>query len=497
MDFMVKEMRHREWTRRLNKKLEGKPQAIKMIQRRTLSTALLVVDLIENIPFAKLSMTLYFYCQDVNMAKFTRLYESQIELAGANPEKFAFQLHKFYNNISNQIKKENLYSEYFEFCYRCERLRIENTNRNMVDNVIIAYMDLLIQTMEYLRPSKFELDKVVAGRKTTGELITIADPFPNIDIAANELNDLIDERTKKKKIITTFDVEEIYSRYGYDNISSVDDMEILSNMDRIQCSTISFMSPFINEYTFDILPKTPCTGFVLPFESFKTNIPSKDIKERLIRRRKTLPTNGVIVSFTDGNILFKKLLLKETFFDNKIFMLYRFSTSQGDLCGYYDTKEKFFHSVIVEYMAANILEDFSALVLYLYGCYTLEDKDYQIGRLPELFKLGGYVGIKATGILYGGRLKNVYDGSTQVTKDTGATQATQARGARKGNEDYETTTRAIQGMIRKLPNGQKASEKAQVLAASLGYELGVNETYVQSFMKQVFRLKRKEESNEE
>ena len=55
--------------------------------------------------------------------------------------------------------------------------------------------------------------------------------------------------------------------------------------------------------------------------------------------------------------------------------------------------------------------------------------------------------------------------------------------------EYETAETSIQGYIRKLPAGQKASQEAKELAESLGYDLEPNETYVRPFIRQVFRMK--------
>ena len=126
------------WWKKLNKKLEGKPQPMQILQKRTMNTALAVLENLDGIPFTKLSMSLYFYCQDLKMSEFTHQYENQLELAGANPDKFVFQLHKFFNEISVKIKKEDLYSDFFEFYYRCVRLRLEHENKAIEDQVIVA-----------------------------------------------------------------------------------------------------------------------------------------------------------------------------------------------------------------------------------------------------------------------------------------------------------------------------------------------------------------------
>ena len=60
---------------------------------------------------------------------------------------------------------------------------------------------------------------------------------------------------------------------------------------------------------------------------------------------------------------------------------------------------------------------------------------------------------------------------------------------------YEAAEVTIQGYIRKLPAGQKASEEARTLAENLGYGLEPNETYVRPFIRQVFPLKERTETS--
>ena len=74
------------WWRRIYKNSKGKSLPMTLLQTRTLSTAVEVLDWVSEIPFEKLSMSLYFYCQDVGMREFTRAYEAQLELAAANEE---------------------------------------------------------------------------------------------------------------------------------------------------------------------------------------------------------------------------------------------------------------------------------------------------------------------------------------------------------------------------------------------------------------------------
>jgi hypothetical protein len=182
--------------------LRGKPYPVITIQRRTLSTASEILDTIRDIPFEKLSMSLYFYCQDVGMAQFTHAYESQIELAGANPDKFVFGLHEFYTRMASKIRKEDLYDLFFEFYYRCMKMRFKSSNEKIDDKVMIAYQNLLIQQLEYMR--SFLIGKL--GWATMNALPNISGGFG------------------------MFDTDVVVKSGGYDQTSMAEDMDMLLRM---------------------------------------------------------------------------------------------------------------------------------------------------------------------------------------------------------------------------------------------------------------------------
>lgn len=468
------------WWKKLNKKIEGKPQPVQVLQKRTMNTAIATLEDLINVPFSELSMSLYFYCQDLQMTQFTKLYESQVELAGANPEKFVFQLHSFFNEISTKIKKENLYQDFFEFSYLCSRVRLSpNLYRSINSKVIMAYLNLLLQTTEYLRPSKFDFSKNIVGISTVGEVLTINDPFPLLDMGGYDLQLTTEKIFKTKAAVPNLPqlIHQSYSKYGYP-LKSLEDIEMLSNVDRIFTAMTSTLYPFINEFTFDILPQKPYNTVATPLFDLTSGI-TFSLPTKLKKRKKTLPTNGVTIQFE--NLFFKTLLLKETYYHDRIFCLYKMQTTGGDISGFFDTKDAFFYSVFLDYDSKELNAHFQDLVLYCYSCYTLNDPNFEITKIGDFFIYKG-TPITAMGTLQGGKLRNQYHKETD--------REVQA-GARKGNDAYTSETKAIQGFIRKLPNGQKASEKAVALAESLGYDLSPSETYVQPFTKQVFKLKYK------
>ena len=439
------------WWRRVTKKANGKPLPLIILQTRTLSTAVEILEWIQDMPFKKLSMSLYFYCQDVGMKEFTRAYETQLELAGANPEKFAMGLHRFYNEMAHKIQKENQYDLFFEFYYRCVRLRIRNEDEKIDATVSTTF---------------------VAGRKTTGEILVREDPFPTFDLPIYELRSAFEQGKKFEN--AEEHLYEMYRKAGYEIYNADDQMRIVAQ-DKIHTTTCCTLLPFINEYTFDILPKTIYNANSDIIHKILTWVDLDTIKADLKHRKRTLPTNGVRITFS-GTEIISEILFKEILWDNSFYMLYRISTSNGDLSGVYETRDSFFYSIFQtsvghEYLTAGV----ESLVLFCYATQVLGG-EYNLEKINRFISVQGCDRLTATGYGQGGRLRNVYDG---------------VQPKREG--DYVAGETSIQGYIRKLPAGQKASQEAKELAESLGYDLESNETYVRPFIRQVFRLKERTE----
>lgn len=106
-------------------------------------------------------------------------------------------------------------------------------------------MNLLIAQLEFLKPNMFNINQLVVGVTTDGEMITKNDPFPNIDIPNQEIL-----RQPPKNIL---DADKLYRKYGYD-LLSFQDARSKSNFHR---NNINMLVPFINEYTYDLIPVEP------------------------------------------------------------------------------------------------------------------------------------------------------------------------------------------------------------------------------------------------
>ena len=372
--------------------------------------------------------------------------------------------------MARKIQKEDLYDLFFEFYYRCVKLRLRNENEKINETVTTAYQNLLIQQLEYLRPEKYDLKTFVAGRKTTGELIVREDPFPTFDVPIFQLRSELEQGKRFSK--TEEHLYELYRKQGYP-IHSERDQQLIVAQDKIHTTTCCMLLPFINEYTFDVLPQTVYNANSDIIHRILPNMPSSVLRADLRRRKRTLPTNGAKVKFIGTSIL-QELLLKEILYDGSIYLLYRLSTGNGDLCGVYETRDQFFYSIFQSSIGHEYLtEGIETLVLYCYASLVLGGK-YLLPDLHEAVKILDCEKLEASGFGQGGQLRNAYD--REEPRRTG---------------EYEAGEASIQGYIRRLPAGQKASREAVELAESLGYELEQNETYVRPFIRQVFRLKEK------
>lgn len=467
----------------LDKQIQNKPDPVKTIMRRTMNTATTIISTIADVPFEKLTASLYFFCQDIKIKGFTRLYESQLELAGANPEKFAKGLHKFYNETTVYIKKENLYQQFFDFLALTMRARSMRLTVPEDDLVMNCYQSLLLQNAEYLKPNKFDFSVVICGQSTAGELLVVDDIYPTLDKPAYEIERSIRDGKYKTNKEMIADIEPIYSKYGYKDVYNINEISTLSAVDRIASNQRLAMLPFINEYTFDLLPTTPFSTFAAPFAFLRTSLSADTLVNQLHKRKRTLPSNGVTFIFNDEKMLIRKVLLKEILYDESIHMLFKMETMEGDLCGYYDTKDGFLYHIFNETKGTPLFHNIKCLLLYLYGCAVLQDGEIMQQKLSDVFwysisERDGIQHLEINMKMYGhgGKLKNVYEKTTLV-------------GRSRNSELYEGELRPIQGFIRRVPEGQTPSEEARARAEALGFDLAINETYVQPFIKNVLHLK--------
>ena len=475
------------YIRLLEKRLVKKPEESKQLQRRTLHSALAVLRCLKDVPFSDFSRTLYFLCVDSKTDEFTRYYEAQLELALIDEEKFVKNLHKFYSEMSKRIRDEDLFSRFFQFMsFFC--IKRYNYNATTVHRAVSdSYVNLLLQQTEYLRPEKYNLKQRVMGLSTKGELILADDFMPFLDNITNTMEyEAIVKNSIHGQAAFQQRFMELLRAYGLPVLSE-DDYNEIAQKDRLFTNTSCVMSPYINEYTFDILPTADNTlsANVYKLSLLTTDLNLEELKDKLKHRARTLPSNGVVFSLEPQSAQIVRMVkLKEVLFGDEIIMLYKVTTCIGETSGFYNTNTGIFFNVLADVSLKSIYENMQCFILYLYCCAVLRDGKGMLGRMKDVVSFindrpgDPLIDYEVNTALLGGKPRDVYHRGEAAERRFDA-------------EKYQYEERQIQGFIRKLPMGHHASAEAMDRAKLLGFDLEDNETYVQGFVKNVPCLKEK------
>lgn len=489
------------WLAKKTKNCSG-PQII--LQKRTLNTAGVIRIALRDIPFNKLSATLYFFCRDMEYTQLARRYESQIELASIDPEKFTKGLHKFYNETAKMLERDGTFHIFAEFLSN-GILHYDGVKQLEMDEECIAvqdsYMSLLMQQADYLRPNKFDLDVRICGQTTAGEIMTAPDFIPYSDVAADEAYDRLNEagENASAQLLDRY-LCEAFKKRGM-NVSGLSEFDYLNERDKNFATQMYALIPYINEYSYDIVPSAQ-NVFLLLAPTFLTIVfgeryQTDELEVMLKKRVRTLPANGQTFEFkyAEGtSAAFYIGLFKEIFYNDSIVMLYKILTAAGEITGFYNTKTGLFFSplCIGEKRVSDEAARLKRFVLFLYASLVTRQGDEMRANMCSYLQLGipddfddppDFTQKNYEFIAYGigGKLRDVYhpdkDGEHRPT------------GPRAGNEAYEAKPTSIQGFIRRVADGRKPSQEAIDRAAQLGFDLGPDETYVQPFIRNSWKKK--------
>ena len=459
---------------KLTKKMSGKPISLRVLPMRALNTAILIKQNLEDIPFEELTLQMYFFCKDTEFKDFCHKYEAQIELASADGEKFKQGLYAFYQKMASQILKEDKLKDFLEFLGSCFQLEFVPGNRtNNVSKIIEQYTNLLIGQLEFLRPSKFDFKTMVAGYNEKNHCaLTVPDLFPLLDMPAYTVQKSFQMKPTVEEILKS------YESFGF-HFDRFMDIGIADKLNLTQTLTAAFMSPYITEKNISILPAQPLSIYM---DKLKTAIPSSDVKTEeletiLTKRKKLLRGNKTTIRFSNSPL--KELILMEDIHCDELVLLWKLEfVNEGDTSGIYLSKNKRFMSFFGiahdnELQTRKLEERTKAFVLWCYASLVCNNESYNIEKIRDSFHFIGK-----------------YDYSASIIHHSAAGKNECATG-RIGNEKYEEVESNVGFYIRKLPVGQRASEEAKRIAEEMGFDLSLDETFVQSFNRVAYHLKEK------
>ncbi|MBO6229465.1 MAG: hypothetical protein J6O50_02780 [Ruminiclostridium sp.] len=450
-----------EHYRALDRKYYHKGIPILILHRRAATTAFSVIWTIKNIDVADLLLTGYFMIKDIRFYELARKYENMLELAKINKEQFLKQIYGFYMQSATVIRKDGLFKRFLEFISF-----FQNDDRAYTDEVTCsvyrAYIDLLLCQCEFLKPNKFDVNKMTAGVTTDGVPIETNSAYMGSDAALIELEHDIFAR---KTFDPNRDFGKYFAKYGY-NVTDVDSASLLATECRNYNNTILSLSPYINEFTADILPGK---GFDPQIMDYLNDIPAVigdfDFKSVLRSRRRTLPSNGIRIHLEKSRF-YREMLLKEIYYDDAVICLFRLETKVGETAGFYNTQTGKFSSSL--HMNTENVHHFGdsveRLILWAYSAFVTD----VVQQSSESYR--SYLDDRNCNVVFAAipgklRIPTGYENIRTIA----------------GDDRYETVIMHINGYIRKLPKGHKASDKASAAAEALGYSLDENETFVCPF----------------
>lgn len=411
------------------------------------------------------------------------LYIDQLRLAITEPREFIKSVYFFYVDRATEINKTRSQEQFFHllYTYRIEYCEVENPISNIFGN-------FLLRQLYYLNPNQNGADRIVCGITTYGEIMTVKNPYPGFGTAVVELNQCSDSA-----------IVNVCKSHGLP-INSNDEYNVLYDRLDLYLKHAMILAPFIDEYTYDILPDfktlklwekdTPLFGIMLPMDFYEN---SGEIISRIQnRRRKTLPLNGVTISFRsdDKDFPVQRILMKEVFRSDKPTVLYKAETLIGDLSGYYDISSSIFCNILTmtnwaKYEAYNAIQN---MIIYLYACIVLDKEN---GLFENKYRRMSFVKdrgndnkpltlfpyeIKIQSL--GGKKEDIYQLKCKdaLPKDISV-------------KPYITRITKVPGYTRSVPKGDSTSQIAKDLAQKVGIELKEGETYVRPHEKTVHTLK--------
>ncbi|WCK57647.1 hypothetical protein PP175_26800 (plasmid) [Aneurinibacillus sp. Ricciae_BoGa-3] len=452
----------------------------KIRKNRTRGTVEMILERVTNMDLSSLLSNIFIHTDNPVAKELTRKYESQLILAVENPEEFKNNLHDFYSETARYIKKNQLFEEFFSFCYFVYSSLSAKQSDITVDvpEALYAYYDILFQQMNYF----VSHPKLVYGLDKNGKPMARNEPFPYLDTVMMSLYEQMDKKMKPE------DVYKRLNKLGY-NIKNEQQFMFYQTSDHLLTNMILVMAYFINEDTIQINPNSlylVSQGISSPDSAYPTDIYKQLLKEK----RYFLPKKGVKSIYQNcGEI--QEIFYQEVFTDNRIVLLYKVTATDGkEFSGFYDNKLELFFSPwkdTRQKMGEMIHLDMENFILENY-CYLTTDiseslKELGIGKrlyLKNEVPLLSLKPLPSVEFLYEEESENEKSG-----KGTGQNFRLFDK------QKYQESITHMNPQIRRLPEGWKASEEAMALAKEYHFVLREGETFVRPFERKSYKKKAK------
>lgn len=300
------------------KMMEGKDIETRALMAEAFADAVQILARFENLPQHELIASVYVFCRDEQYQFISKRFEACIETAILAPDEFVHGLHKWCNAMAAKLKNTpGGLKAFAEFASLYRRLSTEKAGIEKIDqHVVWAYIDLICLMLNYIRPNKFDSAKAICGVTTDGKPLTIHNPYALDAMPSFEFKAISCGVKGYKDIplnVKDFSLGYVFRKYGFYNVETSQDANLLNMQMRYFQDLRLALLPYINEYTYDIMPEHMFTCILKNFHLLTVDgLDVKALREKLrTSRRRTLPSNGITVTFDDPTVCLKALRLKE------------------------------------------------------------------------------------------------------------------------------------------------------------------------------------------
>ena len=441
--------------RRIIKRYDDKPLATKLVARRSFGSAISILENLKGIDLKRL------YCEVNNFEcfvfseKFSEPCRKQLELAITDNEKFVLGLHGFYTEIATIVKSENSFGELALFI--ASVIKANTTSGSAVlRNIADAYANLVLEVIEYIRPNKLDITRDVRGISVNGNVLTGRAIHPYSDLPLFE--SVYELSTKKTPRAQNDAKRKVLRRYHDLGIPIKDIQDITSFEMLMQRMSNEYASilPFINEYTYDILPQTQSIRQEIPFENIQihSKYSNNYLVEALMHKVHTLPPNGTKFIFENTCDGAKSLLMKEVVVNNRVQILYRLCTIYDDFFGCCEPASNYLFSVLQFTCNSPAANNFESIFLNLYASQVLDFGNSQDFFIAQKDEQGVFISVPIKVEKMDGPLINWYD-----------------RIEHPNDPPAPPLLNRVNAEIRRLPAGVEIPDKVKKIAQVLGYDL--------------------------
>lgn len=444
----------------------------KIRKNRTKGTAFEILRLMKRLSLSELLSNIYVQTEDPFALELIKKYESQLILAHEHPDSFIRNLHTFYVNMAHYIKKQRGYRTFLSFCYfiftsLSSRQKQEFPDDIKYNDALNCYYDILLQQINYFTHHP----KVLYGLRSDDRLLLKEEPYPYLDVAMMEMMESRESNTIDNAL-------KYMRRHGLSIYTKEDFVRFHAN-DQLITNMILIMAPLLNEHTEQInthryYPVAEGICFLQPV------MDTHYYKKWLRKKQFFLPINGLRATYMNSADI-DEVYYQEVWVDNRIILLFKVTTKQGDFSGFYDNAIEFFFSPwenskngihFHELIENFILENYCLLTIEPETLFQMPEWKYRIYQQETIPSLP---------------IKKIPTVTFYLPSKGTASKENTTHYRVFDRSQLQSITKSIAPFIRQLPSGAKASEEAIERAKQYHYILREGETFVRPFKKRTYR----------